>query len=81
MPLLSRKRVGFIITVFFVFLVFFGISAEAEEDGNAAAEKFVVPGGQSVGVSLDLSGVYVDGLGDVETEGGCQRLSGKVGPG
>lgn len=63
MPLLSRKRVGFIITVFFVFLVFFGISAEAEEDGNAAAEKFVVPGGQSVGVSLDLSGVYVDGLG------------------
>ena len=77
MPLLSRKRVGFIITVFFVFLVFFGISAEAEEDGNAAAEKFVVPGGQSVGVSLDLSGVYVDGLGDVETEGGASASPAK----
>ena len=77
MPLLSRKRVGFIITVFFVFLVFFGISAEAEEDGNATAEKFVVPGGQSVGVSLDLSGVYVDGLGDVETEGGASASPAK----
>lgn len=32
---------------------------------------------QSVGVSLDLSGVYVDGLGDVETEGGASASPAK----
>lgn len=32
--------------------------------------RYVVPGGQSVGVSLDLSGVYVDELGSIETEEG-----------
>ena len=40
-------------------------------------KKFVVPGGQSVGVSLDLSGVYVDRLGDVETEGGASASPAK----
>lgn len=37
---------------------------------NVFAEDVVIPGGQSIGVSLDYNGVYVDDLGEVTTYDG-----------
>ncbi len=55
-----------------LFLVIGSVCSFAMTASGENSEKLVVPGGQSIGVSLRFAGIYVDSLGEIETEDGSR---------
>ncbi len=61
--IINGKKFAIITAIIAIFLMLSAFSTAV----FAAESKSVIPGGQSIGVSLNYDGVYVDDLGDVTT--------------
>lgn len=68
MPLLKHKVIRQLLVVIIILNFIFVISGMNVVFAYDEP-RYVVPGGQSVGVSIDLCGVYIDSLGEIETYG------------